>query len=172
MKILWFRTNVKYYIFTVIIQRSFTLFTVLNFCWQAQIYEEEKDFIRKEINKQTDLSEKDVRRFSQTIICLTLFFFPLLSYSENENADVHNCKTFHNNTNTRNQFYIKSIRLPVAFSCFILCVWYLTFCYNSDWCPNGEVDVGIIRGWQEAGTTVVTATAGKQSALMYWHGCF
>lgn len=44
-----------------IIQRSFS---VLYFCRQALIYEEEKEFIRKEINKQTDLSEKDVRQFS------------------------------------------------------------------------------------------------------------
>ena len=38
------------------------LYHILHYCsFQAQIYEDEKDFIRKEINKQTDLSEKDVR---------------------------------------------------------------------------------------------------------------
>ena len=40
----------------------YMMYCILHYCsLQAQIYEDEKDFIRKEINKQTDLSEKDVR---------------------------------------------------------------------------------------------------------------
>ena len=45
------------------------LYHILHYCsFQAQIYEDEKDFIRKEINKQTDLSEKDVRHQPQLAI--------------------------------------------------------------------------------------------------------